>query len=310
MDRPCILILGDFGASLLARLSGRYRLVSAGGADMAHCEAVLLRSPYRIDAELLAALPDLRHIIRAGSGVDNIDLEAARRRGVAVHTTPAAAVSVAEHAFALLFAVARDIPYLHQQTVAGLWRKAQARGIELKGKRLAVIGFGRVGREIGRIAMALGMGLTVVDPSLGKPEKRAALAALPGARALGLDDALAGADVVMLSCPAPAGRAPLLDAERLALLPTGAIVVNVARGSAIDHRALESALQSGRLVGAGLDVHQREPSGRQSWHLLPGVVVTPHIGAQTRETQSRVGAKVEALLDSLLGRESEAGAHV
>ncbi|WP_084637483.1 NAD(P)-dependent oxidoreductase [Paludibacterium yongneupense] len=309
MNGPCVLVLGDFEARWLTRLGDRYQLLRLGGDDVGRCEAVLLRSPYRIDAGLLATLPALRHIIRAGSGIGTGDLDAVCGRDIAVHSTPAAERSVAEHAFALLFAVARDIPYLHQQTMAGLWSKNPARGIELKGKHLVVVGFGRVGREIARIASAFGMSLTVVDPSPEKPEKMAALAALPESRVLALDEALPDADVLMLSCPGSPGQLELLDAQRIGRLPAGSILINVARGSLIDHGALEDALLSRRLAGVGLDVHRSESTGRQSWHLLPGVVVTPDIAAQTRETESRVGERVEALLDTVLGCRREAGAH-
>lgn len=235
-----------------------------------------------LTAEVLAACPRLKTIAKHGVGLDSIDLDAARRRGVRVSSTPGTMHdSVADLALALLLALARDLPRAHARTVAGEWRPSTGR--ELRGMVLGLVGLGRIGREVAVRAQAFGMAVVAHDPWADSGWAADHAVELFGA----LDDLLARADVVSLH--APGGERPLIGERELALMRDDALLLNTARGSLVDEAALAAALRDGRLGGAGLDVFAEEPPEGSELLALDRVVATPHVGGRTTEAQRRMG---------------------
>ncbi len=243
----------------------------------------------RLDAEVMDAAPQLRVISKHGVGVDNIDLAAAARRGIPVLVaTGANAVSVAEHAIALLLATVKRILPLDAGLRAGRWEKPGFQGRELTGATLGLVGMGSIARATGRIAQGIGLTLTGFDPYA----EDAVFEHHGVARCATLDDLLMRANIVSLHCPLTAQTRSLLNAETIAKMPAGSYVINTARGGLIDEAALLAALRSGHLAGAGLDTFAEEPPAPDNplW-AEPGIVVTPHIGGVTREAAARVGVE-------------------
>jgi D-3-phosphoglycerate dehydrogenase / 2-oxoglutarate reductase len=297
-----ILILGDLGLSTerLGRLHQVFCWSDTGAGPPAEicseCDLIVVRSPHQVPAELIAAATRLRWIVRAGSGTDNIAMQAAAARGIRVLTTPSSGGAIAELAFALLLAVARQIPWLDASLRKGEWQKNDAHGQELEGKTMLVVGFGRIGRRIARIAEGFGVRVLINDRSPDKQEKACLLAQLPNTRVIGLEAGLAQADMVVLCCPLTPETRHLMNADRFGLLRRGAILVNVARGGVVDEAALEWALDQGILSGAGIDTFAVEPPIENRLLRRRQIVATPHIGAQTAETRERIGAEVERLI--------------
>jgi D-3-phosphoglycerate dehydrogenase len=231
----------------------------------------------QVDETVIAASPRLRVIAKHGTGVDNIDLEAASRRGIPVlRALGANARSVAEHTIALIIALMKDILPLDQAVKAGEWPKASYVGRDLFGARLGLVGFGAIGREVANLAQSLGMTVTVFDPYSDElpPIVR---------RETALDDLLRNSDVVSLHCPLTTETRHLIDAERLALMKPSSFLVNTARGGIIDEIALAEALRSGVIAGAGLDSFAEEPPPKDSplW-TLPNIIVSPHTGGAAK----------------------------
>lgn len=253
-------------------------------------DGLIVRSQTRVTADLIAAASKLRVVGRAGVGVDNIDREAATARGVVVMNTPSGnTISTAEHAFGLLLALARNIPRAHASVTGGRWERKDFQGIELLGKRLAILGMGRIGTEFARRALAFGMKVVAYDPFLSEARAQTLKVEL----APGPDAALAGADVVTLHMPLNDQTRHMLDAARISHLKQGALVINCARGGLADEAALLAAVESGHLAGVALDVFEHEPPGQD--HPLFAIqrgVFTPHLGASTLEAQENVGLQV------------------
>jgi phosphoglycerate dehydrogenase-like enzyme len=244
----------------------------------------------RIGDDVLAAATDLRVITRNGTGVDAIDLDAARRRGIDVRRAEGAnARGVAELAIGLILAIARSIPFSDAAIKAGGWERRK--GIELEGKTLGIVGCGKIGRIVAHLARGLGMHVVGHDP-FAKDS-----ADLP---LLAIDDLLAASDVITLHCPPPADGRPLLDARRLGLTKPGVLVVNTARHELIDIPALVAAIDRGHVAGAALDVFDAEPPVERA-HLASGrIIATPHVGGLTDESVDRaVDVAVDNLLESL-----------
>jgi D-3-phosphoglycerate dehydrogenase len=258
-------------------------------AAVADCEGLIVRSAAKVTAKVLAAGRKLKLVGRAGVGVDNIDLAAAAKAGVIVENTPAGnVVSAAEHAIALMFALARHVPAADREMRAGAWPKKGLTGVELTGKTLGLVGMGRVGSIVARVARALDMTVLAFDPYLDA-KKAAAL----GAELRDLDSLLAAADFVSIHTPLTPETRNLLDAARLAKMRKTARLVNAARGGIVDEAALADALKSGRLAGAAFDVFDTEPLPANSpLRGLPNVVLTPHLGASTEEAQERVAVEI------------------
>lgn len=254
-------------------------------AALASADGLIVRSATRVDAELIAAAPRLRVVARAGTGVDNIDLDAASRRGILVLNAPGVnSISVAEHALALMLALARSVPLADASMKAGRWEKKTLHGAELRGKCLGVLGLGRIGREVVRRAQAFEMRVVAHDPYIS-----AQIAGDMNVELVTIDELCQQADYISLHLPSTAGTRGLFDAQRLARCKPGVRIVNTARGDLIDEAALAAAIESGQVAGAGLDVFETEPPVSAALSGLPQVVATPHIAASTREAQELVG---------------------
>jgi D-3-phosphoglycerate dehydrogenase / 2-oxoglutarate reductase len=248
-------------------------------------DALLVRSATRVTADAIAGAAKLRVIGRAGAGVDTIDVDAATARGIAVMNAPDGnTLAAAEHALSLLFALARHVPRADAGMKAGGWPKAGLTGFELEGKKLGVIGLGRIGGTVARKARALGMDVAAYDPFL--PPSAAGHGSVP---LKPLDELLAWADVVTLHVPRTRETTHLLNADRFALMKPGAYLINAARGGLVDEDALLDALDSGQLAGAALDTFATEPLQPDSkLRAHPKLVLTPHLGASTGEAQQAV----------------------
>lgn len=252
-------------------------------------EGLVVRSETRVTADVLEAGRNLQVVGRAGVGVDNIDVAAATRRGIAVVYAPEAnTVSAAEHTIALMLALARHIPAAHASLREGRWERSRFMGIELRGKTLGLLGLGRVGSEVARRGRALEMNVIAHDPGVG-PDRFQLL----GVGVATFDQVLAQSDFLSLHAVLPPGSRYLLDEEQFARMKRGVRLINVARGSLVNEAALLRALEDGTVAGAALDVFAREPPEPDSPLLRhPKVIVTPHLGASTAEAQERVAADV------------------
>jgi D-3-phosphoglycerate dehydrogenase len=263
-------------------------------------DGLIVRSGTRVTAELLDDPGRLRAVVRAGVGVDNIDVAAATRRGIVVMNTPGGnTVSTAEHTVAMLLALARGIPAADASLRQGRWERGRFVGTQLAGKTLGVVGLGRVGREVARRAAGLDLAVVGFDPFLS-PDKAAQL----GIESVGsLDQLLPRCDFLTVHTPLTDETRGLVGAAELARLPRGARVLNCARGGIIDEGALAEALRSGHLAGAALDVYAQEPPPADHPLLgLPHVVLTPHLGASTVEAQASVAREAAQLLIDFLTR--------
>jgi D-3-phosphoglycerate dehydrogenase len=251
-------------------------------------DALIVRSATRVDADVIAAGVGLRAIGRAGAGVDNVDLEAATRRGVVVMNAPSGnSVAAAEHTFSLILALARHIAQANRSLRSGKWERSKFTGVELAGKTLGVLGLGRVGREVARRALAFRMRVLAHDPHIPSQIARD-LGAEPAER----DEVLAAADFLTLHLPLTDSTRHLLDARAFSRMKAGVRIVNCARGGLIDEQALSEAIDSGTVAGAAVDVFDEEPPTERSLIDLEEVIATPHLGASTVEAQRRVGEEI------------------
>lgn len=266
--------------------------------ELERAHALLVRSDTTVTEELIAAAPQLSVIGRAGVGVDNIDVDAATRRGIAVLNAPGAnTVSAAEHTVALLLSLLRNIPWAAASMQAGRWDRKPFAGTEVRGKRLGLVGLGRVGVHVANIARAFGMTVVAHDPYL--PEARAREMSII---LLGLDEVLETSDVVSLHAPLTEETRGLMNRERLGKMKPTAVLVNAARGALVDDAALLEALEQGTLAGAALDVFEPEPLEPDSpLRRADRLLLTPHLAASTSEAQERVASEICAnVRDALL----------
>jgi len=252
--------------------------------------ALVVRSATKVTKDVLERASNLKLVVRGGVGVDNIAVEDAKRRGVEVMNTPeAASVSVAEHAIALMFALARRVAAADASIRAGKWEKARFEGTELWRKTLGLVGLGRIATEVARRAVGIGMKVIACCRSGRIPDELASL----GVAIVPLDELLGRADIVSLHLPFSKDSHHLFDEARFARMKKGAVLVNCARGGIVDEAALAKAIESGHLGGAAVDVYEKEPVEATNPLLaLPNVILTPHLGASTAEGQSRVGAAI------------------
>lgn len=251
-------------------------------------QALVIRSATKVTDEMLAAGRDLVVVGRAGIGLDNVDVEAATRRGVMVVNAPQSNIlSAAEHTMGLLLAVARNIPQAHAALVAGRWERGQWEGVELHGKTLGVVGLGRIGALVAQRAAAFGMRLCAHDPYVS-PERARTI----GVELLPLETLVGEADFLTVHLPRTPETAGLIGRELLAKAKPGLRVVNAARGGIVDEAALAEAIVTEQVAGAALDVFATEPCTGSPLFGLRGVVVTPHLGASTREAQDKAGATI------------------
>ena len=248
-------------------------------------DALIVRGRTKVTASVLQAGSRLKVVGRAGVGVDNIDLEAARARGVTVVNAPfSTTLAVTELTFGLLLSLAREIPRADAAMKQGKWIKKELEGIELNGKTLGIIGFGRIGMEVGRRAAAFGMNVLAYDPLIEADEIKRR-----GAEPLALDELYASSDFISLHLPLSVQTRDMVGALAFSQMKDGVRIVSAARGGIIDEKALIVALNSGKVAGAALDVFAEEPPGKSEAVLHPRVIATPHLGAQTAEAQSRAG---------------------
>jgi D-3-phosphoglycerate dehydrogenase / 2-oxoglutarate reductase len=256
-------------------------------ADLAECEALIVRSQTRVTAALIAAAPHLRVIGRAGIGVDNVDVDAASRRGIVVVNAPASVVTAAaEHTLALILSLCRRIPQAHQSVAAGRWERGRFVGTELRGKTVGIVGLGNIGAEVARRLAAFDVRIVGSDPFVSGE-----YAARLGVQLLPLETLLEIADLITVHVPLTASTRNLIGARQIERLKPGARLVNCARGGVVDEDAVVRALADGRLAGAALDVFAQEPPTNQELLASDRVVLTPHLGASTEEAQ--VAASVE-----------------
>src|SRR6266481_3897854 len=256
--------------------------------EIADADALIVRSATKVTSELLEKAPRLRVVGRAGVGVDNIDLEEATRRGVLVMSTPGGnAVSVAEHTFALLLALARQVPRHDKAIHEGRWEKSSAAGTEVRGKTLGLIGLGRIGSEVAVRAGAFDMRVLGYDPYISEAAAREVQVEL-----VPLERLLAESDFVSLHTALSPATQNLINANTLAQMKTGARLINAARGELIDEAALAEGLKSGKLAGAALDVFVEEPPKNSPLTSLPNVIATPHVAGSTAEAQEEVGTQI------------------
>ena len=260
-------------------------------------DGLAIRSATKVTPEILARADKLRVIGRAGIGVDNVDIPEASGRGIVVMNTPFGnSITTAEHAIAMIFSVARQIPAADASTQAGKWEKSRFIGMEITGKTLGLIGAGNIGSIVAQRAQALKMKVIAFDPFLSADR----------AKALGIEkfedlgEMLGKADIVSLHLPKTEKTANILSADRVAQMKKGARLVNCARGGLVDEEAVAAAITSGHLAGAAFDVFAEEPATENPLFGLPNVICTPHLGASTREAQEKVALQVAEQMSDFL----------
>ncbi|MHB8603613.1 MAG: hydroxyacid dehydrogenase [Thermoplasmatota archaeon] len=266
-------------------------------------DALLVRSETKVTRAVLEVASKLKVVGRAGVGVDNIDVEAAKSRGVVVVNAPLAAQNaVAELTILHMLALVRKFPIADGSTKAGKWEKKTLMGGELQGRTLGLIGVGRIGGRVAELARAFGMKVRFYDPYVPKEREHE----VGGRKVDTVVEVVAGADVVSVHVPLTPETKNLVNAQLISSMKRGAIVVNCARGGVIDEVALYDALVSGELGGAGLDVFAVEPPKDSPLLKLPNVSLTPHLGASTAEAQDKAGLMVvEQVLKVLRGEKAE-----
>ncbi len=262
-------------------------------------DALIVRGRTKVVGPLLAVASRLKVVGRAGVGVDNIDLKAAKERGVTVVNAPVSTtLAVAELTFGLLLALVREIPRADASMKQGGWIKKELEGAELHGKTLGILGVGRIGSEVAQRARAFGMQVLGSDPLLTPEQVRDR-----GAEPVSRDDLLARSDFLSLHLPLTPETRGMFDAEQFAKMKDGARLVCAARGGIIDEPALLAALESGKIAGAALDVFASEPPVSTDLVKHPRLIATPHIGAQTAEAQSRAATDIASeVLNALEGK--------
>jgi D-3-phosphoglycerate dehydrogenase / 2-oxoglutarate reductase len=299
---PRVLVREPIAEAGVELLRSKFDVDVDGDSDLGEIigryDAVVVRSATKLDAALIERAERLKVIGRAGVGIDNVDVDAATRRGIVVANAPeSTVVSAAEQTIGLLVALARNIPQAHAALKDGRWERSRWSGFELAGKTLGVLGFGRIGQQVARRAVGLGMRVVAYDPFVA--EERFREVAVEHAETI--EEVLGEADVVTLHLPLTPETERLIDAGTIAQMRDGARLVNAARGALVDEQALVEAIRSGKLAGAALDVFPSEPYAGPLLE-LEEVVVTPHLAASTDEAQDRAGVIVaEQIVAALEG---------
>ncbi len=295
MPLPVVLLAEELAPVVVEALGEQVEVRRVDGTDrpallaaLADAAALVVRSATRVDAEVLAAAPRLQVVARAGIGLDNVDVPAATARGVLVVNAPLSnVVSAAEQAVALLLACARHTAAADAALRAGRWERSRWTGVEVAGKTVGVLGLGRIGVLVAQRMAAFDTRLLAYDPYVG-----AARAAQLGVRLVPLEELLRESDFITVHLPRTPETVGLIGEQQLALCKPTVRIVNAARGGLVDEAALARALREGRVAGAGLDVFETEPTTSSPLFDLPGVVVTPHLGASTVEAQDKAGVSV------------------
>jgi D-3-phosphoglycerate dehydrogenase len=268
-------------------------------ATAAEYDAFVIRGRTKVTAAVFEAATKLKAVGRAGVGVDNIDLAAARAKGVTVVNAPkSTSLAVAELALGMMFAVARRIPFADATMKQGQWEKKKLEGIELAGKTLGVIGMGNIGSLVAQRAAALGMQVVGTDPLVPGDE-----ISHRGAEPVTLPDLYARADFITIHIPLTPESKNMISGQAFAQMKRGVRLIDAARGGVVDETALLGALESGQVAAAALDVFATEPPGLSALVAHPNVIATPHIGAQTEEAQTRAGDDIASEVLAVLGGE-------
>jgi D-3-phosphoglycerate dehydrogenase len=292
---PVVLVTEELSAAGIALLESSFEVRYTNGADrsqllpaLADVDAVIVRSATLIDAEAIAAGRRLRVVARAGVGLDNVDVDAATKAGVMVVNAPASnIVSAAEHAVALLLALARNVPQANAALKNGQWKRSAYTGVELQDKVVGILGLGRIGALVAERLTAFDMTVIAYDP-YASPGTSTQL----GVRMVGLDELLAEADFITVHLPKNAETIGLIGDRELHLVKPQVRIINAARGGIVDEAALADALRDGRVAGAGIDVYVKEPCTDSPLFGFDNVVATPHLGASTNEAQEKAGTQV------------------
>jgi D-3-phosphoglycerate dehydrogenase / 2-oxoglutarate reductase len=301
--RPRVVVADELAPAGIEMLEEELDVVLATSParllqTLGEAQAVVVRSRTFVTADLLDRGPRLRLVGRAGIGIDNIDVPAASSRQILVINAPLGNVqSTAEHTMALLFAMARRIIAADTSVRSGAW-KAGYMGTQLAGKRLGIIGIGRIGRRVASLAHSIGMEVVACDPYV--PDE--AWLSMPAER-LGAEELLATSDVVTLHVSLTVETENMIGAEEIGAMKRGSYLINCARGGLVDDVALARALQEGHLAGAAVDVFPQEPPSHSPLLSAPNIILTPHVAATTREAQELVSTELAAqILDFFAGR--------
>ena len=307
MSKPVVLIAEELSPATLAVLGDGFEIQHCDGANrtellaaLATANAVLVRSATKMDAEAIAAAPNLKIIARAGVGLDNVDIPAATAAKVLVVNAPTSnIVSAAELAVSLLLAVARNVVPANLALKDGKWKRSQFGGVELQEKTVGIIGMGKIGMLVATRLAGFDMKFVAYDPYV-----TVAPTGGPKIEMVTLDQLLAQSDFVTIHIPKTAETTGLIDAAALKKMKPTAFVINAARGGVLDEAALYQALVAGELAGAGLDVYATEPCTDSPLFALENVVATPHLGASTEEAQEKAGVAVaESVVAAFAGAE-------
>uniref|UniRef100_A0A942T8H7 D-3-phosphoglycerate dehydrogenase n=1 Tax=Neobacillus citreus TaxID=2833578 RepID=A0A942T8H7_9BACI len=306
MPKPVVLIAEELSPATVDALGPDFEIRNVDGTDrpallsaLADASAILVRSATKVDAEAIAAAPELKVIARAGVGLDNVDIKAATTAGVMVVNAPTSnIISAAELTVGHILSLARHIPAAHASLAAGAWKRSAYTGVELYEKTVGIIGLGRIGALITQRLQAFGVSVIAYDPYV-----TTARAQQLGVELVSLEDLLRRADFTTIHMPKTPETVGMISDEQFALMKPTAFVVNVARGGLIDEDALRRALTSNTIAGAGLDVFVSEPPQDDALTSLPNVVVTPHLGASTDEAQEKAGVSVAKSVRLALGGE-------
>ncbi|HEU4658039.1 MAG TPA: phosphoglycerate dehydrogenase [Capillimicrobium sp.] len=296
-----VLVAEKIGASGVELLK-RHFDVDEGAEHLEHIadyDGLVIRSATQVTAEVIDRATNLKAIGRAGVGVDNVDVEAATKRGIVVANAPQSnVVTAAEHTMALLLALARNVPQAHASLVDGRWDRSKFSGVELMDKTLGILGFGRIGQLVAQRAHGFGMRVIAYDPFVGEDRYRD----LGVEKADSPDAVYAVADFITIHLPKTPETESFLNAEAFAKMKDGVRILNVARGPLVDDEALKAALDAGKVAGAALDVFRSEPITEHPLFGYPNVVVTPHLGASTAEATDRAGYQAaEQVIAALTG---------
>jgi D-3-phosphoglycerate dehydrogenase len=295
MTKPVVLIAEELSPATVAELGDGFEIKYCDGADrtalmpaLAHADAILVRSATKVDAEAIAAAPNLKVIARAGVGLDNVDIPAATAAGVLVVNAPTSnIVSAAELAVGLLMASARNIVPANLALKNGKWARSKFGGVELQDKTVGIIGMGKIGLLVAKRLAGFDMKFVAYDPYV-----KQAPTGGPEIKMVDLDELLKISDFITLHLPKTAETVGLINADALKKVKPTVHIINAARGGVLDETALLEALNEGRVAGAGLDVYATEPCSDSLLFALDQVVATPHLGASTEEAQEKAGVAV------------------
>lgn len=258
-------------------------------AALADADALIVRSATKVTKELVAGAKNLKLVARGGVGLDNVDQEACKAKGIKVVNTPGASTNaVAELALALIMSMLRNVQKAHHQMKGGIWDKKNLTGSEVEGKTLGIVGYGRIGASLAAKASAIGMKVVAYNPKLRREDRGVEFVS-------GLDALLSRADVISLHVPSTPETVNMINRESIAKMKNGVWIVNTARGDVIDEDALYEACKSGKIAGAAIDVYREEPYKGKLLE-LDNVYFTPHLGASTKEAQMRIGSELVKIL--------------